>query len=165
MKITVDVLGVSQALDFNTKEATQTLTLNVLGTIVQVPITEAEMEAITRAAMDPTAVWDDTREQGAPVDPSAVSTPAPERDFNFSSMAGLTEQEVVSDDVEQPEAALTQGLFEPSDDDRARALRERKPQRRTVPQDEAGNPVVAQQPALPPMRGFGGGDDDGFAQG
>lgn len=163
MKITVDILSVSQSLDLNTKEASQTLTLNVLGTIVQVPITEAEMEAITMAALDPKAVWDNTREQGTAVDPEAVSTPAPERDFNFSSMAGLTEQEVVSDDVEPAES--TSGFFEPSEDDRARALRERKPQRRTVPKDDAGNPVVAQRPALPEMRGFGGGDDDGFSQG
>jgi hypothetical protein len=53
------------------------------------------------------------------------------------------------------------------EDDAAKAeqLRQRKPQRRTVPRDEAGNPI-AEQRALPRVSGFTPeGDDDGFFQG
>ncbi len=174
MKVEVDVLGVEQAVDFNTLEAEQFIVLDMFGSRLRVPITEEQMEALMRQAagrkIAEGEVFDETRERGT-ADAGLVSEDIPVREHSLTAAEGYTGPmreltDEAATDEERPEGIL-EGFFDESEEEKARKLRARKPQPRMVPRDEAGNPVVVQN-ALPPMQGFGGSplsDDDGFAQG
>ena len=175
MKIEVDVLGVEQAVDFNTLASASFVVLEVFGERVRVPISEEQLVTMTSAAMDKKVgspslapndeeVFEETRASGGQTfSPGLVSEEIPERDY--SVMAGLTEQasEAESDN---PLAGVLPSVF--GDPEKEKQLRARRP-RRVVAQDEAGNPVVQQHAAtvapLPKMSMYGLSDDDGFAQG
>lgn len=177
MKIEADVLGVEQAMDFNTLTTSQFVVLDILGSRLRVPITEDQLEALTRSAaqvqgaMQPETTFDDTRESAGvpPASADLVSEPIPEREHSLENyggvMAELTEQPV-EPEIDAAPGGILDGFFDESEEEKARKLRARKPQRRTVPRDEAGNPVVEQR-TLPAVPGFESpvSDDDGFAQG
>lgn len=178
MKVEADILGVEQAVDFHTMETAQFVVLDIFGVTLRVPITEEQMEQLTRqvvgrkSAPSPQAAFDETREVSEGLPPDLVSEDIPEREHSMSDqgyggvMAGLTDDAVVEADAEVQPSGILDGFFDESDEEKARKLRERKPQRRTVPRDEAGNPVVDPRPSLPAVQGFNTlSDDDGFAQG
>lgn len=184
MKIAVDVYGVEQAMDFDTMETSAFVVLGVFGESIRVPITEGQMEQLTKEAArfkskmsageeaPPDEVFTETREQ-MNGEPSAGAGSVPERDF--SVMSGLSDGDAAQDDG--PPAGETDpglgGFFEESEDAKAAKLRAnaRESRRgpaaapRTVPRDEAGNPQVAPNPAADlPQIGNPVSDDD-FAQG
>lgn len=176
MKIEVDVLGVEQAVDFNSLSTSQFVVLEVLGNTLRVPITEEQLESLTRHAAgrqvaSAASTWAETREQGN-ADPGLISEEIPEREHSLQD-AAVPEYEGVMRELtdeapgEEAPAGILDGFFDESEEEKARKLRSKKPQRRTVPRDEAGNPVVEQMPQLPQMQTFGTSlsDDDGFAQG
>ena len=159
MKVEVDILGVEQAVDFQSLVTLQFVVLDIFGNRLRVPITEEQMEVLTRQAArhtTPQVEWEETQERSQGIDPGAVSEPIPERDYG-GVMAGLADDEP----TEAP--AGLDGLFDESEEDKVRKLRKRKPQRRTVPHDEAGNPIVEQRAEV---SDFSAPSDDGaFAQG
>lgn len=184
MKITVDVYGVEQAMDFDTMETSSFAVLGVFGVSVRVPITEDQMEHFTKQALRfknsaPAAPEEDDGVPFVDTRESLVGAPSPgagavvERDF--SVMSGLGEGDVETD--EGPPAGEIDpgisGFFEESEEQKANKLRNnaRKARQgpaaapRTVPRDEAGNPQVPQNPAANlPQIGSPVSDDD-FAQG
>lgn len=182
MKVEVDILGVEQAVDFKTMETAQFAVLDIFGVTLRVPVTEEQMEALTKQVIGRRAApvqWEETRDRSEHLEKDLVSEEIPEREHSMSSsdngyggvMAGLTDEAVVEPDPDAPASGILEGFFDESEEEKARKLRARKPQRRTVPRDDAGNPVVEQvafpspQP-LPTMSGFGAlSDDDGIQQG
>lgn len=177
MKIEVDVLGVEQAVDFNTLAAASFVVLEVFGERVRIPISEEQLVTMTSAAMAKKAgapqeqreVFEDTRAHSEQtLDADLVSEEIPERDFS-GIMAGLTDQPA-EPEVESTVAGILPDVF--GDPEKERQLRARRP-RRAVTQDEAGNPVVMNSTAssmspasqLPKMSMYGLSDDDGFGQG
>lgn len=188
MKIAAEVFGVEQAMDFDTMETSQYCVLGVLGETVRVPISEAQMEALTKAATQfrglPTEetetgagdTFDETKEEmtGPPLEHRQME------ERPFSIVAGLegdtlsSSQELAPDmqaDSVESDPGLG-GLFEESEENKEAKLRakskdRRQPvQTRTVPRDSAGNPQVPQNPAanLPRIATPGMVDDD-FPQG
>ena len=184
MKIEVDVLGVEQAVDFHTLASAQFLVLDVLGVRARVPISEEQMVHLTTAVMERKAThavahppdtdmeWEDPRDRSEhPLSADVVSTPIPERSYG-GVMAGLSDNTAELEDAPPPPEGIMQGFFEEDPAEAERRLRARKPQRRTVAADTAGNPEgegVVQRPTAPRMPappGFGPlSDDDGIAQG
>lgn len=175
MKIEVDVLGVEQAVDFNTLASASFVVLEVFGERVRVPISEEQLVAMTSAAMTNKVsglsvqgdeeVFEETRERSSQqFSADIISEEIPERDYS-GIMAGLTDQPA-EPEVEGSVAGILPDVF--GDPEKEKQLRARRP-RRTVTQDEAGNPVahqVAQSPSpLPKMSMYGLSDDDGFGQG
>ncbi len=184
MKIAAEVFGVEQAMDFDTMETTQYCVLGVLGETVRVPISEAQMEALTKAAAtakglptdDPNdggeSAFDETREtsSGPPIEARRME----ERPFSIvTGLEGDSQQ--VEMETQQADAPETDpglgGLFDESEEEKERKLRARQNGKlsvpsRTVPRDEAGNPVVAQSPgANLPRLAMPGMSDDDFPQG
>lgn len=178
MKVEADILGVEQAVDFHTMETHQFVVLDIFGTRLRVPITEEQMEALTKQVVGRRVApvqWEDTRERSEHIDQGMVSEEIPEREHSMPAeanyggiMAGLTDEAVVEQDPDAPPGGILDGFFDESEEEKARKLRSRKPQRRTVPRDEAGNPMVEQpvMATLPSVSGFGAlSDDDGIQQG
>lgn len=170
MKIAAEVFGVEQSVDFETMETAQHLVLGVLGATVRVPISDAQMEAITVEAVrqkagmaSPEETFAETREglDGQPPSQGAPVEPAGEREF--SVMTGLSDS---SGGEEEADPGVG-GFFGESDEAKEERLRARTPQRRTVPRDSAGNPDVPQHSGigLPQMPMPSGVADDDFPQG
>lgn len=175
MKIEVDVLGVEQAVDFNTLASASFVVLAVFGERVRVPISEEQLVAMTSAAMtnkvsglsvqEDEEVFEETRERSAQqFSADTISEEIPERDYS-GIMAGMTDQPA-EPDGESSVAGILPDVF--GDPEKEKQLRSRRP-RRTVTQDEAGNPVAHQMAQasspLPKMSMYGLSDDDGFGQG
>ena len=176
MKIEVDVLGVEQAVDFNTLASASFVVLAVFGERVRVPISEEQLVAMTSAAMtnkvsglsvqEDEEVFEETRERSSQqFSADIISEEIPERDYS-GIMAGMTDQPAESSDGESSVAGILPDVF--GDPEKEKQLRSRRP-RRTVTQDEAGNPVAHQMAQasspLPKMSMYGLSDDDGFGQG
>lgn len=180
MKITANVLGVEQALNFDTMEQTCMLVFELFGQTMRVPITEEQMEELTVSAvrerqgpLEPTAytattAFDDARESldGAP--PSLGAPPAEERPFSLVGQAGPV-MASLSDGPPDSESATPAGLEGVFGDEeqKVKTLRGRARPARTVTQDEAGNPLVDGSPPpeapvrqgnMPQLPGFG--DED-----
>lgn len=179
MKIEVDVLGVEQAVDFDTLASAQFVVLDVLGVRARVPISEEQMVHLTTMVMNqkaeknvvhsPTDMeWEDPRDRSEhPLSADVISTPIPERSYG-GVMAGLSDNSGETEDSPAVPEGIMQGFFEEDPAEAERKLRARKPQRRTVAADAAGNPEVTQPsaPRMPAPPGFGAlSDDDGIAQG
>lgn len=167
MKVVVDIIGVEQSVNFTTMQTQQVVTMNILGTEVRVPITEAQLENLTTAAVNertaPAGTWDETREVSLEAPDDRTSTPVPVREFSQTPDYGGVMQGLTDEAVEAPPTEL-EGFFDESEEAKAAKLRAKKPQRRTVPRDEAGNPVTPQYAAAPMLRQQES-DDDGFHQG
>lgn len=185
MKIAAEVFGVEQAMDFDTMETTQYCVLGVLGETVRVAISEQQMEALTRAAAQHKgklasgeadsddggeSAFDETRETS-----SGPSGGGRMEERPFSIVTGLEGDSQQLETETQADAPETDpglgGLFDESEEEKERKLRARQNGKlsvptRTVPRDEAGNPVVAQSPTanLPKINMPGMSDDD-FPQG
>ena len=187
MKIEVDLYGVEQATDFDTLETSAFVVLGIFGESVRVPITEDQMVRLTSEAVrakqgagvgadpDTELPFVDTR---VPMTgpPSAGAPKGPERPFSVMQELG-DRNPGVDEDAQQSELGEVDpgvgGLFEENQEEKEAKLRAQAKQNargpaaapRTVPRDEAGNPVVAQNPAanLPPI-GNPTSDDD-FPQG
>jgi len=155
MKLEVDLISVSQSVDF-TEEARgqvrQVVTINFLGARVEVPVTEAQMQQITEAAIsfsqgsyaldtrtlasqqpmeeqEHTASlnWEDTREQPSDTDLARVSAPPmKERDFVFQPSVGQLVDQSSSEEEELESEALKE-----------QALRARRPATRSASDDDA----------------------------
>lgn len=161
MKIEADVLGVEQAVDFNTMKTEAFVVLEVLGAVVRAPISEEQMEQLTIAAvhqrqLDAGAAFTETHEQSA-VTPTNLERfdDQPERDF--SVMAKLGDQEVTES---SPDSL---GLFGDDEAEQAKVeqLRQRPPL--ALPRPTAAAPQASDLPKLP---SFGGPvADDDFQQG
>lgn len=171
MKITADVIGVEQAMDFNTLEQSAFVVIDILGARVRVPITEEQMEAITITAIQEKKAreeegdvrkaddtFEETKEASATPPRHREQVEVQERDF--SVMAELTShgtgEEAAENDVLD--------LFSPSSEEEAKIaqLRSRAPLIGSA--REAPSPPVSH--GLPQMPGFGtAGDDDGIQQG
>ena len=174
MKIAAEVFGVEQSVDFETMETTQHLILGVFGETVRVPISDAQMEAITVEAVrqktgiaSPEETFAETREglDGQPPSQGAPAEPAEER--RFSVMTGLSDPSGGGGEGEEEADPGVGGFFGESDEAKEEKLRARTPQRRTVPRDSAGNPDVPQHSGigLPQMPMPSGVADDDFPQG
>lgn len=155
MKLEVDLISVSQSVDF-TEEARgqvrQVVTINFLGARVEVPVTEEQMQQITEAAIsfskgsysmgaralapqqpmgeqEHTASlnWEDTREQPSETDLARVSAPPmEERAFVYQPSVGQLVDPTSSDEEEVESEALKE-----------QALRARRPTTRSASDDDA----------------------------
>ena len=181
MKIVADVYGVEQAVDFDTLETSQYVVLGIFGETVRVPISEKQMEGLTQEAVKQRASGTSHMTPFGPdIAGEIPGTPRSEKqasseDEVFSSpMSGL---EGVDNATPQDEERMERdpglgGLFDETEEDKESkvraAQRGKLTERRSVPTDSAGNPVVAPNAAagLPPVS-FGnlGADDEGFPQG
>lgn len=188
MKIAAEVFGVEQAMDFDTMETSQYCVLGVLGETVRVPISEAQMEALTKAAAqfkglstEPEAgagdAFDETKEEmtGPPLEHRKME------ERPFSIVAGLEGDTLSSSqhtetqgDAPEGDPGLggMEGLFEENEEEKERKLRAKSQERRqpvqtrTVPRDSAGNPQVPQNPTADlPKISSGSMSDDDFPQG
>jgi len=172
MKIEADVIGVEQAMDFNTLEQSAFVVVDILGARLRVPITEEQMEAITihaiqekkaRDAEGPKddAVFEETKASSATPPQYQRQEEVQERDF--SVMAELTQH---GTGEEGTETGGVLDLFSPSseEEEKIAQLRSRAPLIGSG--REAPQPPMPVSPGLPQMPGFGGdGDDDGIEQG
>lgn len=166
MRIEVDVLGVEQAVDFNTMATAAFVIIEVLGETVRVPISEEQMARLTVAAVNEhTGVessesqFEETREtmpKGVKVSTERGSD-APLREF--SVMSGLS--------PENDEPGGIAGIFAPdSEDEKVTALRNRPGLRGRAPAPEQEEEHEEPRNNLPSMPGFGqAGDEGGFQQG
>ena len=94
MRIEAEVLGVEQAVDFNTMETSACVVIEILGELVRVPISEEQMERLTLAAVEHRnttqflaegADFDETREMSKeelPPEQQVRLADAPEREFS-----------------------------------------------------------------------------------
>lgn len=158
MKVQAEVLGVEQAVDFNTMETKAFVVLEVFGQIVRAPVTEEQMEQLTMAAVHHRQLatgeaFDDTREKSAetPVFEGPVET----TDREFSVMSEL------ADRVQQEDVPGMEDLFDDEERQKIEKLRARPPL--TVPQHAS---TSTQMPALGlPRLPTSEVDEDGFAPG
>lgn len=162
MKIEADVLGVEQAVDFNTMKTEAFVVLEVLGAVVRAPISEEQMEQLTIAAvrqrqLDVGDAFAETHEQSA-VTPTSLDRFDDQPEREFSVMAKLGDQEVIEG---SPDSL---GLFGDNDAEQAKVeqLRQRPPLAPLRPVA----PVAQASSGLPQLPGFGGPiADDDFQQG
>lgn len=172
MKISAEVLGVEQAMNFQTMEQDTFVVVEIFGVTIRAPITEEQMEALVTAALGhaPTAgigrkyepdTFEETRSSGVPEHAhGAVQEDTPER--NFSVMAELTENGGGEESYDSGNGVLD--LFSPSteEEEKIAALRARPAlgAMRDAPQP-AHPSASASVPRLP---GLGGADDEGIPQ-
>lgn len=176
MKIEADVLGVEQAMDFNTMEQSAFVVLNIFGTTVRVPITEDQMETITVAALtekrssvgqepDGANLNGDVFPETRAVTPGGARQQVQEevQERDFSVMTELTDHgNARSIDDEDTGDGGVMELFAPSTEETQRIA-----QLRGRPQLGRSEPAPVQHsPGLPQMPGLGmASDDDGIQQG
>lgn len=186
MKIQVEVLRVIQELDLDTMQTRCAIVIDVLGVVRELEVTEDEMDALvsgatkarrvggaaTQASMSGEVAFEETREPlSGPPSQGASREPVVEKQFS-----------IMSDELGDPimEEATERdpglgGIFDMDrEDPEEKKLREENKKkivpRRTVPQDDAGNPQVDLAPGadLPSGRvlpRMPDDDDSGFAQG
>lgn len=158
MKIQVEVLGVEQAVDFNTMETKAFVVLEVFGQIVRAPVSEQQMEQLTLAAVHHRQLatgqaFEETREKSAeaPVFEGPVET----TDREFSVMSELTDR------AQQEDTPGMEGLFDSEEQQKIEKLRARPPL--ALPQHA---PTNTQMPSLGlPRPPAGDVDEDGFTPG
>jgi len=165
MKITANVLGVEQALNFDTMEQTCLLVFELFGQTMRIPITEEQMEELTLSAVrektsgptEPvlhtaTTTFEDARVglDGAPPSLGAQEE-AEERPFSLVGSAGpvMASLSEAPPDSEGSTPGGLEGVFG-DEEEKVRTLRARSRPTRTITQDEAGNPLINGSPAEPP---------------
>jgi hypothetical protein len=184
VKITANVLGVEQALNFDTMEQTCMLVFELFGQAMRVPITEDQMEELTVSAVNDkkrgpstptehtaTTAFEDAREGLDGAEPSPGAQEAEERPFSLVQSAGPV---MASLSDGPPDSEMTPGGLEGifgDEEKKVSTLRARSRPTRTVTQDEAGNPLVDGSPPpeqvevrsnLPQVPGF---DSEDFPAG
>lgn len=167
MRIEADVLGVEQAVDFNTMETSACVVIDVLGEVMRIPISEEQMERLTIAAVQrhqsPDA-FEETREVGEAIPPEQQVrlADAPEREF--SVMRELSEHPVEPEGDEPPGM---EGIFgSESEAAKVEKLRQRQPP--PQPGTFIAQAVVPSTPVMAPSglpRLPGTAADDDFPQG
>ncbi len=168
MRIEADVLGVEQAVDFNTMETSACVVVEILGEVMRVPISEEQMERLTVAAVQKHAspdAFEETRETGVPVPPEQQVrlADAPEREF--SVMKELSEHPSDFMESEGDEPPGMEGIFgNESEAAKVEKLRQRLP----PPQPgtfiaQAAVPTTPVHQGLPRLPGTS--SDDDFPQG
>lgn len=183
MKISVDVIGVEQALNFDTLEQTAFLVIDVLGQALRVPISEEQMEELTKEAVRQKQAgtesveespFEETRETVSG-EPSAGAPPTTERAFQItrppsgpvmSELSSAPPGTAEDEEEDEPSPTGLDGVFG-DEEQKVQQLRARP---RPVRSDDAGSPVVdrrhteeaAPPSTLPKLPGFG---DEDFPQG
>lgn len=165
MKIITDVLGVEQAMNFDTMEQSCFVVLDVLGVVTRVAISEQQMEQLTVAAAQQKAMeggevlTETIARSEQPPDPEQKTAAELTTERSFSVMAELGEQDFPSTgEIETPGMEDVYGGGEEEEAKVAR-LRQRAPLMGVA---AIAAPEV-EMPSLPRMPGTT--DDDGFPQG